>query len=230
MTFLSSTRRLSSSSNFHRALTNSLRSSISESITRPFTSVVDKEYLVVNAVGLDRPGIVSDITKQVTEAGGNIGSSQASKLGTQFGLMMLVAVPKAQSGALKKTLSSMDGMSTSCFVTSNPDTFTTPQPSIAYSGHIFVSGADHPGIVHRVTDLLAKYNFSIDQMETSYQDAPFGGTTLFIMDGTVTASTPLVKNFSIQKIREELEMLGDSLNCDVSLEDFSFTQENDEAA
>ena len=75
----------------------------------------------MNAVGVDRPGIVSDLTKMVVNAGGNVGESQAAKLGSHFGLMMLISVPKIQSGVLQNALSSMEGMSTSCYLTGDPD-------------------------------------------------------------------------------------------------------------
>jgi len=75
---------------------------------------------VVNAVGSDRPGIVSGVTKLVVNAGGNVGASQAAKLGSHFGLMMLISVPKSQSASLQSALAAMEGMSTTCYTTSDP--------------------------------------------------------------------------------------------------------------
>lgn len=102
-------------------------------LLRSLSSVSSKqEFLLVNAVGMDRPGIVSDITHQVTKAGGNIGSSQSSKLGSHFGLMMLVSVPQEQSQSLQTTLANMDnGMTTSCFITTDPNSISIEQPAIS---------------------------------------------------------------------------------------------------
>lgn len=82
-----------------------------------------------------------------------------------------------------------------------------------------MEGADHPGIVHKVTSILAKHGLSIDTMETSDDIAPHGGTTLFRMHGIANAAEPLASGFDVKKIKDELQELGDSLNCDVSLED-----------
>lgn len=83
-------------------------------------SVSENEYLVVNAVGPDRPGIVSDFTKLVVDQGGNVGESQASRIGEHFGLMMLITVPKSQSEDLQKSVKAMTDMSTTCYLTGDP--------------------------------------------------------------------------------------------------------------
>eukprot|EP00565_Helicotheca_tamesis_P006925 CAMPEP_0185727122 /NCGR_PEP_ID=MMETSP1171-20130828/2899_1 /TAXON_ID=374046 /ORGANISM="Helicotheca tamensis, Strain CCMP826" /LENGTH=203 /DNA_ID=CAMNT_0028395625 /DNA_START=126 /DNA_END=737 /DNA_ORIENTATION=- len=177
-------------------------------------------HLVINAVGNDRPGIVSDITKAVVDAGGNVGDSQAAKLGSHFSLMMLVSVPENHGDLLKDSLDGMSGMNTSCFETNDPKSLDV-HPKIAYSGQFTLSGADNPGIVHQVTSVLAKHKLSIDKMETSDEEAPFGGTQLFNMRGIANAMHPLASGFDADKIKDELQKLGESLNCDIDLEDIS---------
>jgi glycine cleavage system transcriptional repressor len=87
--------------------------------------------LYVNAVGADRPGIVSDMTKFVTDAGGNVGQSQAAKLGDHFSLMMQIQVPTDQVETLRTQLQNMPGMNASIFETNTPETTTTLTPNIA---------------------------------------------------------------------------------------------------
>jgi len=201
------------------------------SVIRPLSTggVGKMQHLVVNAVGNDRPGIVSDITKAVVDAGGNVGDSKASKLGSHFALMMLVSVPQSNGALLKEQLGKMSSMNTSCFETSDPKSVEV-QPKIAYSGEFTLSGADNPGIVHKVTSILAKHDLSIDEMETSDEEAPFGGTLLFNMTGTVSAMHPLASGFNVEKIRDELINLGESLNCDIDLEDINTTGKEASAA
>lgn len=90
-----------------------------------------------------------------------------------------------------------------------------------------LSGADHAGIVHQVTTIFAKHKWSIDKLETFQEEAPFGGTTLFVMDGIVTATYSSEK---ISVIQEELDSLADSLNCDISLEDYHHNDEKEHVA
>jgi hypothetical protein len=58
-------------------------------------------------------------------------------------------------------------------------------------------------------------------METDQELAPMGGTTLFRMRGVCNAFEPLPESFDSIAIRQELERLGDSLNCEVTMEDDS---------
>lgn len=184
-----------------------------------FYSATDQEYLVVNAVGPDRPGIVSDLTKLVVDQGGNVGESIASRLGAHFGLMMLISVPKNKSTALQDAVKNMAEMSTTCYSTTNPDAVEV-KPRVGYRGYFNLSGADNPGIVHKVANILAKHRLNIDELKTFEDDSvPYGGVTLFQMMGTCTSPAPLANGFSPAAIREELESLGDSMNCEITLKD-----------
>jgi predicted amino acid-binding ACT domain protein len=71
--------------------------------------------LIINAVGSDRCGIVSDMTKYVTEAGGNVGESQAARLGKHFSLMMVVSIPDDKLSGLLDQLDNMSDLNASVF-------------------------------------------------------------------------------------------------------------------
>jgi len=188
-----------------------------KNVVRCFSSI-DKEFLIVNAVGPDRPGIVSEVTKLVVDKGGNVGESQASRLGSHFGLMMLITVPKVSSHNLQSAVKGIEGLNTSCFITDDPFAITTSTRD-GYSGHFTLSGADNPGIVHKITKILAKHRLNIDELKTFEEPAPYGGTTLFHMSGIATSPAPLANGFSPKAIRDELQELGDEMNCDVDVED-----------
>ena len=64
--------------------------------------------MIINAVGRDRTGIVSDVTGTVLKAGGNIGPSQATRLGNEyFAVMMMVDVPSSNIEKLKEEMESL---------------------------------------------------------------------------------------------------------------------------
>src|SRR3954453_12481984 len=55
-----------------------------------------KSYLVLTAVGPDRPGLVNEISSLVLAAGANLEDSRMAILGGEFALLMLVSgEPKA---------------------------------------------------------------------------------------------------------------------------------------
>jgi len=216
-----------------------------------FTTNNDRSFLVVNAVGLDRPGIVSDMTKLVTDANGSVGESRALKLGDHFTLMMLCNVPGENEERLRQVFDQLRDLHITTFKTRDPSVLELHQKvgckffflsaphfywneyeilisplSLLFSlclfldeGHFKLSGADNPGIMYKVTSLLAKYGLNISQLKTADEDAPFGGTTLFLMEGIVSLSKDQMVGFNADQVRQELVSLGDSLNCDVTLED-----------
>ena len=50
-----------------------------------------------------------------------------------------------------------------------------------------VEGANSPGLVYKVTELFFARGLRVDQLHTDTKIAPFGGTVLFLMDGTIVA-------------------------------------------
>mmetsp|Transcript_21070 Transcript_21070/g.47796 ORF Transcript_21070/g.47796 Transcript_21070/m.47796 type:complete len:122 (-) Transcript_21070:113-478(-) len=87
------------------------------------------------------------------------------------------------------------------------------------AGSFTMEGADSAGIVHKITSVIANHGLSLENLDTSRQGAPFGGTTLFSMSGIITAQNPLASNFDPEAVREELQVLGDEMNCDIGLHD-----------
>lgn len=163
------------------------------------------------------------MTQQVIEVGGNVGESQAAKLGKHFSLMMLVQVPHDQVEVLQKNLSKMSDLTASvCLTDSSSESKSVPShPAIGYRGQLTLSGADNPGIVHKVTKILSTNGLNIDKLETSDELGPEGSTVLFKMKGIAHAYAPLASGFDVSKIKEELTELGDALNCDIVMEDIT---------
>ncbi|MDU7469771.1 MAG: ACT domain-containing protein, partial [Serratia marcescens] len=50
----------------------------------------DEHYLVITALGADRPGIVNTITRHVSSCGCNIEDSRLAMLGEEFTFIMLL--------------------------------------------------------------------------------------------------------------------------------------------
>ncbi|KAL7464387.1 hypothetical protein ACHAXS_004727 [Conticribra weissflogii] len=174
---------------------------------------------IINTVGVDRPGIVSDVTRIVTEKGGNVGESRAQLLGGHFSLMMLVEIAPSEMDDLHNKLQNdVKGMSTTCFDAIDPKAVEIT-PKIGFAGAFKLSGADNPGIVHKLTSILARHSLTIGNMKTSHEEAPFGGTELFTMEGRAVAHEPLASEFDWIKINAELQEMGESMNCDVEFKD-----------
>ena len=49
-----------------------------------------KQHLAVSAIGSDRTGMVHDLTRVITDCGGNIAESRMAALGSEFAMLLLV--------------------------------------------------------------------------------------------------------------------------------------------
>ena len=149
------------SSSHHDSASHSYSSTASSSLT---TSSTQTQTVLITAVGLDRVGIVHDLTKAVIEVGGNVGSSQAATLGNYFSFLMLVHVPPttttttATDGTtaagsavetLTKKLQQIQDLSVIVANATATITNTTPT-TIGYKGRLTLEGADNPGIMNKV--------------------------------------------------------------------------------
>lgn len=171
-----------------------------------------------------------------------MGDSQAAKLGSHFSLMMLVTVPTEKLDGLKSSLTSMTDTNVAIFETKGSEKSFTPTiactlyvvvlesggnfshtciVSFADAATFSLKGADNPGIMHKMTSAFVKHGLSIDKLETDQEIAPYGGALLFKMRGVATAAAPLASGFDADKIKKQLIELGDSLNCDVVVEDIA---------
>jgi glycine cleavage system regulatory protein len=64
--------------------------------------------------------------------GGNVGESQAAKLGSHFSLMMLVSIPSAHLDDLKASLNDVPGMNAAVFEATGGENKITPQIACTY--------------------------------------------------------------------------------------------------
>lgn len=127
------------------------------------------DHFAVTAVGADRPGIVAAVSKAFVEQGCNIEDSAMTILRGQFAMMLIVAAPPGVSATrLKEALQTPAG-ALGLTLTVEPvlGTEQSQRPGAASSTcTVSVHGADHPGIVHGIADLLAGAGVNIIDLTT----------------------------------------------------------------
>src|SRR5438876_3453768 len=109
-----------------------------------------EEFLVLTALGTDRPGIVADLTAVIAARGANVADSRMAVLGGEFALMVLVSGTSEQLGALQAEVGGLAerlGLQLIVKPTRSP---ATHRAGRVRSYDIQVHALDHPGIVHAV--------------------------------------------------------------------------------
>ncbi|GMH56665.1 hypothetical protein TrRE_jg3401, partial [Triparma retinervis] len=170
------------------------------------------QNVVISAFGPDRVGIVTDTTKMITDAGGNIGDSRMSRLSGHFSMLMTVSGPAPTVAAISESLEGKDDGMVYKVAPCEPEDLVEEQEEFA--AFFRLEGADSPGLVSKVTAIFADHALSVDYIETGQESAPFGGTTLFSMDGRITMSGPPPATFDPDLIRDKLDDLAEAENVD----------------
>lgn len=149
------------------------------------TTVPSVPHLAVNALGADRPGIVAAVTGVLVERGCNLEDTSMTILRGHFSMMLVVAAPEglsaaAMEGALAGPASAFDLV---VAVREIDDTVPESPPGDPWT--LSVYGADQPGIVHRVTSLLAEQNVNVVGLTTRVIGDPDRPVYAMVLDVTI---------------------------------------------
>jgi glycine cleavage system transcriptional repressor len=116
------------------------------------------------AIGRDRPGIVAAVAKVLYEQGCNVEDSSMTLLRGNFSMMLVVAAPEGTTASALGAALAPAGkdMGLTYAVLDVEDTADVPHPSHALT----VYGADKPGILYRVTEVLAQAGVNITDVNS----------------------------------------------------------------
>ena len=174
-----------------------------------------KNYFAVFVLGTDSTGIVADITKALFELGANINDSSHTIIGSQFAMLLLIStaanyntdkIQSAFSDVTKKR-----GLTVHAHELSRSDVYRkNTDPGQLCVIHLY--GADKPGIVYQVTNLLAKNKVNITDLSTRR----FGNEAKPIYIMYLEAEVP--NDVDTRKLGSELNKLAENLNVEIKYE------------
>lgn len=123
-------------------------------------------HFAVSAVGSDRPGIVAAVTKVLVDHDCNLEDTSMSILRGHFAMMLVVAGPETlRADALEQSLS-QSTMAFDLVVAVRQIDDDVPASPEGDAWTVAVYGADRPGIVHKVTALLADMGVNVMDLTT----------------------------------------------------------------
>ncbi|KLV06452.1 glycine cleavage system protein R [Photobacterium aquae] len=161
-----------------------------------------EHYLVVTAVGKDRPGISDEIIRLITQCGCNIIDSRLALLGSEFTLFMLLsgnanAITRVES-TLPLTALEHD------LLTVMKRTSKHEQRYSPYSAEFHVEANDSPGLTEPFTRFLAARGLSIASLsaQTLESNTPETANTFQLLIGTT-----LPEGCNLMTLQEEFEVL-----------------------
>lgn len=153
-------------------------------------------YALLSAVGKDKPGIVASVSAVLFEAGCNIEDSTMARLGGDFAIMLMLRLPEGfTSQQLAERLAGVrqHAQLTVQVADLRPEE-AEPQPETP-KHLVLVYGSDKPGIVSRLTALLAERNVNITNLRTHVIQRP---EPLYVMTIEVELP-PFIDQAELQK-------------------------------
>ncbi|WP_409161566.1 glycine cleavage system transcriptional repressor [Pectobacterium sp. B2J-2] len=146
-------------------------------------------YLVITALGVDRPGIVNAITRHVSSCGCNIEDSRLAMLGKEFTFIMLLSGSWNAITLIESTLPLKGAEMDLLLVMKRTESQASqPTPSIVW---VKVDVADSPHIIERFTDLFDSHQLNIAELVSKTQPAEGGKPPQLYIQIAAHSSTPL---------------------------------------
>jgi glycine cleavage system transcriptional repressor len=171
----------------------------------------EKTYLVLTAVGPDRPGLVSEIAAAIHAAGANLEDSRMAILGGEFALLLLLSGTEVGASAVERATGPL-GDKLGLRLISKRTGRGQRKAFMPY--RITVSGFDRPGIVLLVSDILARRGVNVASLESRLVYVPESGTALFVLEAELQVPSEVV----LSELRRELSAQCDEENLDLSFE------------
>jgi glycine cleavage system transcriptional repressor len=165
-------------------------------------------HVAVTAVGPDRPGIVAAVTGVLLQHGGNLEDTAMTRLGGHFAMVLVVEVPGDEGAdALERALA-RDTSSLGLTVTVRPIADLDDAGDTGAPYAVTVHGADQPGIVHRVTSLLAEHDANVVDLATRQITTDAGTGYVVLLEVLLPGDA--------DALAASLDALGGELGVDIS--------------
>jgi glycine cleavage system transcriptional repressor len=170
-------------------------------------------FLVLSALGPDRPGIVAEVTEYLTERGVNVEDSRMAVLGAEFGILVLVSGTPEQIGAVEKdveALSARTALGVTLRRTKSPEDH---RRAAVIPCLVTAEAIDQEGIVRSVARALHGVGVNIVSLETSTYQAPVTGSPLFRLEARIDVP----QTTGVAKVRRAMDVVAEAENLDIDV-------------
>ncbi|PLA75020.1 hypothetical protein CYQ88_03735 [Hydrogenovibrio sp. SC-1] len=168
-----------------------------------------KQSIVISVLGEDSPGLVESLSKLVVAHQGDWVESRMASLAGQFAGILQVDLPIDQVQPFSQALEQADFGLKVIFEAAVTD--ATQAPMKTYQ--LELVGQDRPGIIHKLSSVLAQLNVNVDELETEVVEASMSGEHLFKASIRIEVSAA----DGADAIADALEAIANELIVDIEL-------------
>jgi glycine cleavage system transcriptional repressor len=172
----------------------------------------ENNYLVINASGDDKVGLVDRLSTRIADAGCNIEESRMAVLGGRFALITLVSGPWHALSRLETQLPALGQQLGLTIIHERAQRKERKQQAIPYNVELVTM--DRPGIVRSLAAFFARNGINIEELQTSTYLATHTGTPMF----SVIMTVGVPAGVHIATLRGDFLDYCDDLNLDATFE------------
>jgi glycine cleavage system transcriptional repressor len=173
--------------------------------------MADKEYLIVTAVGPDQIGLVEKIAQFIVRHGCNIEDSKMAVFYGEFAVIILITGDSEHLVNIADEYGELERQTGLTIFIKTPSRRKPLESLLPY--RLTASCMDHPGIVHKLSQVLSAIGVNIESLETKTYPAPVSGTPIFSLEADL--SIPAKTNINL--LRERFAQIQKDENIDIEL-------------
>ncbi|MDD9245802.1 glycine cleavage system transcriptional repressor [Enterobacter soli] len=177
-----------------------------------------QHYLVITALGADRPGIVNTITRHVSSCGCNIEDSRLAMLGEEFTFIMLLSGTWNAITLIESTLP-LKGAELDLLIVMKRTT-ARPRPAMPATVWVQVEVPDSPHLIERFTALFDSHQMNIAELVSRTQTGDDSALPMLFIQ--ITAHCPASQDAS--NIEQAFKGLCTELNAQGSISVVNYSQ------
>ena len=171
-----------------------------------------KQHLAVSAIGSDRTGMVHELTRVITDCGGNIAESRMAALGSEFAMLLLVSGNWHALARIESELARLAESSALSVHLKRTEPKAARADMLPYS--VDIVSLDQSGIVAGLSGFFASRSIDIIEVSTRSYPAAHTGAPMFAVQMVINVPGKQ----QVAQLREEFMDFCDSLNLDAILE------------
>lgn len=171
-----------------------------------------RSHLLVTINGLDRKGLIKEVSEAMYQHGASITTSKMMSLGEEFSIMMHIECDPAKMNDVQATLS--DGSlrkEHGLDISARHVDALTPDKKIVpkFAASVSLTGVDRPGLLYRFSDTLSRAGLSIEHLQTEQHRTKRGQPQVFTTSCHVVSNSlpdrPALKR-ALQGLEKELDV------------------------
>jgi len=171
-----------------------------------------EKLLAVTVIGPDRTGLVRDVTKTISGAGGSIMQSRMTTLGKEFAMVALVAANWHAITKVEEALNELSGQSGLTISYKTTEEQHSNSPAAPYN--VDIVAMDQEGIVAGLAGFFAARSIEIADLNTRRYNAAHTGAAMF----GVQMAISVPGSVHLAALRDEFHEYCEEQNLDAIIE------------